>query len=146
MAYLDFDNDEISISDNDDLAVCIMEFTEASKIDQAITLVIQGGEALPEVQSENLIETCFKKKDDQSAITKSEHFATVPDQVLTESNADDFEPIDAISAVSEKVMSEVESKIADIEARMSDMLQKKLTKTLDDMKSEADKKKAEKKK
>jgi hypothetical protein len=44
ISYLDIDSDPIDIQDADDLAVCILEFTETSKIEETVTLVVNGGE------------------------------------------------------------------------------------------------------
>jgi len=46
LSYLDIDRDPIAIEDDDDLAVCILEFSEMSKFDEKITLVIQEKDAV----------------------------------------------------------------------------------------------------
>merc|ERR1711862_242535 len=41
LSYLDIENDPIAIVDEDDLAVCILEFSEMSKIDDYVNLIIK---------------------------------------------------------------------------------------------------------
>merc|ERR1711862_1062131 len=41
LSYLDSENDPIAVEDEDDLAVCILEFSEMSKIDDSINLMIK---------------------------------------------------------------------------------------------------------
>merc|ERR1712146_61825 len=38
LSYLDIENDPIAVEDEDDLAVCILEFSEMSKIDDCVNL------------------------------------------------------------------------------------------------------------
>jgi len=40
LSYLDIDNDPIAIEDEDDLAVCILEFSEMSNIDEPVKLLV----------------------------------------------------------------------------------------------------------
>jgi len=42
MSYMDIDNDPIAVEDDDDLAVCILEFSEMSKIYDPVTLLIES--------------------------------------------------------------------------------------------------------
>merc|ERR1712224_1132547 len=41
LSYLDIENDPIAVEDEDDLAVCILEFSEMSKIDDSVNLMIK---------------------------------------------------------------------------------------------------------
>merc|ERR1712224_919602 len=41
LSYLDIENDPIAVEDEDDLAVCILEFSEMSKIDDCVNLMIK---------------------------------------------------------------------------------------------------------
>ena len=109
----------IAIEDNDDLDVCIFEFTETSQMDASITLAIQDKKTkispktrAPKVVLENLdgFEKVQKKK-----IEKAE------ESLLSADN----------SVLSEKVLSLLDSRIEEeVEKRINKMIEDKLSKSL----------------
>merc|ERR1712232_693640 len=117
LSYQDFDGDHIEIADDDDLAVCILEFSENSVVDQSIVLVVEGGEKAEE-EIKLIAESDFFKKHDVK-IAKSEI-------LVTEEAKDEeaFESIDdkvSVSQMSEQVKSIVDEKFEDIKSQVSAM-------------------------
>jgi len=140
LSYLDIENDPIAVEDEDDLAVCILEFSEMSKIDDCINLVIKDKNSgiprrrdTPKGSRENSPKMLKSQVSNQSFIK----IASEP-VILTESREVNLETMsqatldDAVSRVSEKVMSITESKISEmVESRLEEMMQKKMEETME---------------
>ena len=130
LCYLDSDCDPIAIDDEDDLAVCILEFSEMSKFDDSVTLMVmdknsgiprrrdtpKGSKENSMILESNVTENSFKKVLPESLIIEQSN----------KSNWDTTSHIsvnETASMVSEKVFSIAESKISDmIESRLETLV------------------------
>merc|ERR1711896_33287 len=122
LSYLDIENDPIAVEDEDDLAVCILEFSEMSKIDDCVNLMIKDkNSGIPRRR-----DTPKGSRENSPRLTQShassQSFVRVAQEsvILTEPKEVNFETMsqvsidDAVSRVSEKVMSITESKISEM--------------------------------
>merc|ERR1712183_746345 len=131
LSYLDIENDPIAVEDEDDLAVCILEFSEMSKIDDCVNLMIKDkNSGIPRRR-----DTPKGSRENSPRLTQShassQSFVKVASEpvILTESREFNLETMsqatldDAVSRVSEKVMSITESKISEmVESRLEEMM------------------------
>merc|ERR1711941_69394 len=145
-----------AVEDEDDLAVCILEFSEMSKIDDCVNLIIKDKNSgiprrieTPKGSRENSPRKLLSSVSNQSFVKVSAESV-----VLTEPRETNLETMsqvtidDAVSRVSEKVMSITESKISEmVESRLEEMMNKKMEETIEkrlaDMQAEKAAKKAE---
>merc|ERR1711896_100570 len=157
LSYLDIENDPIAVEDEDDLAVCILEFSEMSKIDDCVNLMIKDKNSgiprrrdTPKGSRENSPKKTQSQFSNQSFIKVGSEPV-----ILTQSQEVNLETMsqatldDAVSRVSEKVMSITESKISEmVESRLEEMMSKKMEETIEkrvaEMQAEKARAKAEK--
>jgi len=151
---LDIENDPIAVEDEDDLAVCILEFSEMSKIDDCVNLMIKDkNSGIPRRR-----DTPKGSRENSPKLTRSlassQSFVKIAQEsiILTEPKEVNFETMsqvtidDAVSRVSERVMSITESKISEmVESRLEALMTQKMSETIEkkiaDMHSEKQKKK-----
>ena len=110
VSYEDMDGDLITIEDDDDLAVCILEFSEMSKIDESVSLVIKEIEVIP-AQVNNYPEL---RKDCQVNEPRSKSMAQI-DHGFEKLDKSDSVTLndDTVSQLSERIMSIVDSKLSE---------------------------------
>merc|ERR1739845_276355 len=110
ISYVDSDGDMIAVEDNDDLDVCIFEFTETSKMEGSITLAIQ------------------EKKSAKSKIRKASAKNSPRSSRKVSEDLKGFEKLEKEESVlSEKVLSLMDSRIEEeVEKRINKMIQEKL--------------------
>merc|ERR1711976_31441 len=159
VSYLDIDNDPIAVEDDDDLAVCILEFSEMSKIDEPVHLIL-----------ESVDKSIPRRRDTPKGSGKSSPRSLAPilpldipkkdssEWVKSEIICDDSKSVaqsnltldDAASQLSEKVMDMVSSKIpttieqsldSKLEALINSKVQEKLNAALEVQKAELEAKK-----
>jgi hypothetical protein len=140
ISYVDMDGDPIAVEDDDDLAVCILEFSEMSKIDDPVTLLIESssrdiprrrdtpkgsGKSSPRLASPKLrdsVLTELPKLEDANADRDS----MLPDS-MSQINFDE-----TASQLSEKVISMVDSKIGQsIDSKLESMLEGAIAKKIE---------------
>merc|ERR1712151_1438578 len=135
LSYLDIENDPIAVEDEDDLAVCILEFSEMSKIDDSVNLMIKDKNSgiprrrdTPKGSRSNSLKKVENKSEDTNSFVKMTESVVIggSEQVNLETMSQ-VTIDDAASRVSEKVLSMAESKISElVESKLEDMVQQRL--------------------
>ena len=141
LSYLDVEADPIAVEDEDDLAVCILEFSEMSKIDDSVNLMIKDkNSGIPRrINTPKGSRSNSTKKSESQANNNSFVKVISESVVIADSKEVNFELMsqvsidDQASRVSEKVLSMTESKISEIvESRLEDMVNQRMDKALTD--------------
>ena len=125
LCYLDTEEDPIMVEDDDDLAVCILEFSEASKVDDPVKLLVMAEDA----QKSPVLSPrgSFKKIAKSDIMDKDLIVDLDKKETLTESKFNDNE-----SVISEKVISTIESRLTEtIDKKMEDLFNEKVMKEVD---------------
>merc|ERR1711862_790224 len=109
VSYVDVEGDHIAIEDDDDLEVCIFEFSEMSKIDEPVQLVIEEFGKVTKKKSKSFTDLNSNDvENNKLPKMKKEVVAKVAD--------------DNVSQISEKVASMLDSKIFDsIDSKMASL-------------------------
>merc|ERR1711976_532665 len=148
VSYLDIDNDPIAVEDDDDLAVCILEFSEMSKIDEPVVLVIESqdkniprrvdspkgsGKASPRLAKSELVAPSVNLEEKNQIRAKVEHIKTEQDNMST------FSFDETASQLSEKVISMVESKVSEkLTSKLEEIMSDKIAKTIEETMKKAE--------
>merc|ERR1711862_873289 len=130
LSYLDIENDPIAVEDEDDLAVCILEFSEMSKIDDSINLMIKDkNSGIPRRRDTPKGSRSNSAKKSEPKIDNNSFVKVTSSAILTGSEQVNLETMsqlsidDTASKVSEKVLSMAESKISElVEAKLDEMV------------------------
>merc|ERR1739845_148740 len=141
--YLDIDGDEIAIQDDDDLAVCILEFSEMSKIDDPINLRVEPKEKLlprrrdtPKGSRDNSSE---KKTIPESVVIQSVLVDLPPKKTdqqdckseVMRKSCPDF--AETGSVLSEQMLSTIDTKVSEkIEKLLPQLLEERLAKAVEE--------------
>merc|ERR1712048_1485429 len=141
ISYLDNDNDPIAIEDDDDLSVCVLEFSEMSKIDDFIRLLVLAKDpSIPrrrdtpkgsrdnsknkEVPKKDVVDVVEVVEEKVEKIEKAESFKVLSESEDAKSLA---QSQISVEEVSEKVMSMMESKMSEeLDKKMEALLEKKV--------------------
>ena len=155
ISYIDYDGDMIAVEDNDDLDVCIFEFTETSQVDAPIRLAIQDNRQKVPLKRASAKSSPLGSPRQRSHSEKSEiidGFKKIKTEKYSEVQPkDDLLKSDLVSecgsVLSEKVWSVLDSKIEEeVEKRIQKLVEEKFAKSLASIHSKVESQAEEKEK
>merc|ERR1712232_401511 len=113
VSYIDVEGDPIAIEDDDDLEVCMFEFSEMSKIDEPVNLIIEESHKVLKKKSSFKSIKIENNKEDMKAINMDDDASQISEKVVSILDSKISELIDTkISSLNDTLAMTIERAIA----------------------------------